>query len=91
MHAIYDCGQLFASIQLFGQIPRRLPTSFAMAAQADHQTTARIQDFMSALHEAKAEWGFAHMLIAQAVLRRPIHLAQPVEGQTEHNNAIRTR
>ena len=50
-----------------------------MAAQADHQTTARIQDFMSALHEAKAEWGFAHMLIAQAALGRPIHLAQPLD------------
>ena len=35
---------------------------------------------MSTLHEAKAEWGIFHMLIAQAVLRRPIHVAQPVEG-----------
>ena len=34
---------------------------------------------MKTLHEAKAEWGIFHMLIAQTVLRRPIHLAQPVE------------
>ena len=50
-----------------------------MAAQADQQTALRIKDFMKTLHEAKAEWGIFHMLIAQTVLRRPIHLAQPVE------------
>ena len=50
-----------------------------MAAQADQQTALRIKDFMKTLHEAKAEWGIFHMLIAQTVLCRPIHLAQPVE------------
>ena len=55
--------------------------SCAMAAQAKQKTTSRIQDFMSTLHEAKAEWGIFHMLIAQVVLHRPIHLAQPVQGQ----------
>ena len=59
----------------------KLPASFAMDAQADQKTESRIQDFMSSLHKAKAEWGVFHMLIAQTVLRRPILLAQPVEGQ----------
>ena len=35
---------------------------------------------MNTLDDAKAEWNIFHMLIAQAVLHRPIHLAQPVEG-----------
>ena len=55
--------------------------SCVMDAQADPQIASRIQDFMSTLHEAKAEWGFFHMFMAQAVLRRPIHLALPVDGQ----------
>ena len=55
-------------------------SSFGMVAQEDQQIASRIKDFMSSLHEAKAEWGMFHMLIAQAVLRRPIHLAQPVES-----------
>ena len=57
MHAIYECGQLFASIQLGGGlIFVAWPASFVMVAQADQQTASRIQDFMSTLHEAKAEW-----------------------------------
>jgi hypothetical protein len=60
---------------------RKLSASVAMDAQAEQQTASRIQDFMTTLHEAKAEWGIFHMLIAQTVLRRPIHLAQPVDGQ----------
>ena len=59
----------------------KLPASLAMDAQADQKTEAGIQEFMGTLHKAKAEWGFFHMLIAQTVLRRPILLAQPVQGQ----------
>ena len=55
--------------------------SVGMVAQEDQQIASRIKDFMSSLHEAKAEWGFFHMFMAQAVLRRPIHLALPVDGQ----------
>ena len=51
-----------------------------MAAQADQQTTSRIQDFMRTLHEAKAEWSIVRMLIEQAVLSRPINLAQPIKS-----------
>ena len=52
-----------------------------MVAQEDQQIASRIKDFMSSLHKAKAEWGLFHMFMAQAVLRRPIHLALPVDGQ----------
>ena len=55
--------------------------SVEMVAQEDQQIASRIKDFMSSLHEAKAEWGFFHMFMAQAVLRRPIQLALPVDGQ----------
>ena len=100
-YAIYECGQLFPSIELGGglvfvarrQMAGKLPASFAMGAQADQQSASRIQEFMSTLHEAKAEWGIFHMLIAQTVLRRPILLAQPVEGRNTktrygHGNTI---
>ena len=53
----------------------------SLVAQEDQQTASRIQEFMKTLHEAKAEWGMFHMLIAQEVLHRPIHVAQPVEGK----------
>ena len=56
-------------------------TPVEMVAQEDQQMASRITDFMSSLHDAKAEWGFFHMFMAQAVLRRPIHLALPVDGQ----------
>ena len=46
---------------------RQLPATFAMAAQTDQQIASRIQAFISTLHEARAEWGIFHMLIAQAV------------------------
>lgn len=55
--------------------------SVEMVAREDQQIASRIKDFMSSLHKAKAEWGFFHMFMAQAVLRRPIHLALPVDGQ----------
>ena len=51
-----------------------------MAAQADRQTTPRILAFLDTLSTAKAEWGISHMLLAQAVLRRPILLAQPIKS-----------
>ena len=35
---------------------------------------------MRTLHESKAEWGIFHMLVAQTVLKRPIHLALPLES-----------
>jgi len=57
------------------------PPEQSAPPEADQRTESRIQDFMSTLHKAKAEWGFFHMLIAQTVLRRPILLAQPVQGQ----------
>ena len=57
------------------------PASMEMVAQEDPKIASRIKDFMSSLHEAKAEWGFFHMFMAQAVLRRPIQLALPVDGQ----------
>ena len=53
----------------------------AMAAQADRQTTSRILAFLDTLSTAKAEWGISHMLLAQAVLRRPILLAQPIKSR----------
>ena len=89
MHDIYVCGQLFACIQLFGdlifvewqQMAKQPSASVEMVAQEDQQIASRTKDFMSSLHEAKAEWGFFHMFMAQAVLRRPIHLALPVDGQ----------
>ena len=54
--------------------------SCMLVEQADAQIASRIQEFMSTLHEAKAEKGFFRMLIAQTVLQRPIYVAQPVEG-----------
>ena len=51
-----------------------------MAARADQQTTSRILAFVDTLHKAEAEWAISHMLLAQAVLRRPILLAQPIES-----------
>ena len=57
------------------------PPEQSAPPEADQRTESRIQDFMSSLHKAKAEWGIFHMLIAQTALRRPILLAQPVEGQ----------
>ena len=57
------------------------PPEQSAPPEADQRTESRIQDFMSTLHKAKAEWGIFHMLIAQTGLRRPILLAQPVEGQ----------
>ena len=52
-----------------------------MAAQECRQNASGIAEFVSTLLEAKAEWGIFHMLVAQAALRRPIHVAQPVEGE----------
>ena len=57
------------------------PPEQSAPPEADQRTKSRIQDFMSTLHKPKAEWGFFHMFMAQAVLRRPINLALPVDGQ----------
>ena len=53
----------------------------AIAPQADQQTTSRILAFMATLNKAKAEWGISHMFLAQAALRRPILLAQPMASR----------
>ena len=54
--------------------------SVEMVTQEHQQIASRIKDFMSSLEEKK-EWGFFHMFMAQAVLRRPIQLALPIDGQ----------
>ena len=55
--------------------------SVEMVAREDQQIASRMKDIMRQLHEAKAEWGFFHMFMAQAVLRRRIHLALPGDDQ----------
>ena len=38
---------------------------------------------MGTLDQPKAQWGMFHMVVAQAALQRPIHLAQPVDGDPD--------
>ena len=38
---------------------------------------------MGTLDQPKAQWGIFHMVVAQAALKRPIHVAQPVDGNPQ--------
>ena len=52
--------------------PLRSPDPMSVAAE---------EAFLATLVDSEQEWGMFHMLVAQAVLQRPVQLAEPVEGE----------